>query len=280
MSNLDKLKRIWLNLENTYAASGMKSKRDFLMKYLGYRDGNSGLSKLLAMLQSACEFNNDHEPLPEYKADYEMLTRILNNADKVVQLNMDVEGMYLDSLGDFTFEIQEQHDILPPSFVKEVCSMDIVGAIISRFAGNYYNVGTQQHMVLASINDNAALIQLKFDYQRILTYLVAKVSAGDPSAFDQILFRYLIKNNISQQKFPVNIIFLDDGVFDIVEDNMVLHTNGCKLNDSDVKSVKRSKDRLVYQGVPYELPPYTIYKAKNKTFFGKVYSIYGFKVNE
>lgn len=280
MSNLDKLKKIWLDLENTYAGSGMSSKKDFLMKYLGYRDGTSGLPKLLMMLQRSCEFNEDHEPLPEYKDDYELLNRILNNADKLVQSECDFEEMDLDDIENLYFEQQGQapDNVQIPTTKRNANSINIVSAIIMKFANSHYNVKTKKHMELPCINDKAALVRRNYDYKNIVTYLTTKIACDKSETFDQLLFRYIIKNNVKSKKYPLNIVFLDSSEFDIEDGNIVLHANKELLCSSEnVKSEKRSGDLISYQGFKKCFPEYTIYKGKTKELFDKTYTIIGFK---
>lgn len=282
MNNLDKLKKVWFNLNDQYEASGMGSKREFLMKYLGYRDNSSGLSKLLTVLKQACEFNADHEPLPEYKEDYDALNLILSNADKLVQSGIDIEDIDLDSMKDVTFEEQESVDAKLPSFSKGVNSIDIISAIITKFAKSFYNVKTQKHMTVACINDNAALVQSSGDYQRIVTYLSTKITCDRSKTFDQLLFRYILKNNIMKKKFPVNVLFLDTETFTVDDEgNILLNANNSILCKADtVKVEKRSGDLLSYQGFKRSFPDYTVYRSTSKEVFDKTFTIIGFKYED
>lgn len=279
MSNIEKLKKVWFHLDATYSASGMESKRDFLMKFLGYREGSSGLPKLLGMLQMSCEFNADHEPLPEYKEDYDALQRVLNNADKLVQMGIDIEELNLDDIGELEIEEQGQEDIVVPSFEKVVNSVDVVSAMLTRFAGNYYDAETGKHMILAKMNEHAILLQNKDDYNCALTYLTTKIVAQQATTFDQLVFRWIV-TSCKAGKRPSNVIFLSEAVYDLQGDDMYLTADGSKLNDGKMSISKKTAGKLAYQGIPLESLDYTIYKMRNKSIFGKMYTIYGFKANE
>ena len=278
MGNLDKLKKVWLNLESVYAASGMESKGDFLRKYLGYKGEVSGLPKLLTMLQKSCEFNDDHEPLEEYREDYEKLTCILNNADKLLQSGVDVDAVDLDCIGDLVFETEEQQDIVPPSVVADDNTLSIINAMSLGFAKRYFDVKRGKHMELPVIENGAAMITAVRDYSTICKYLAERVEEGDATFFEKALFRYLIKNNLKTKKYPLNIIFLDGSKFEDVSGDMCLASTGEVLNvDYELNRTMRVKDRFTYKGQQVVLGTYKLYRVRNKSLFGRVYTIIGFK---
>lgn len=281
MGNLDKLKTVWFHLDETYEKSGMTSKKEFLQRYLGYRDGVSGLPKLLTMLQKSCSFNDDHEPLPEFKEDYDSLNLILSNADKLLQSDCDIEGIDLDDLQSLVFDEEEQEDIAPPSFDKIVNNVSIMNAIVTKFSGGYYDARSKRHMVTACVNDDAAMLQNPHDCMSVVTYLTTKISCGKSTLFDQLMFRYLVKNYLSVNKCPTNLIFLDKSQVLLEGGHITLKINQQNIDgEYKVTRHKRTGDKISYREFKMEFPEYEIIETKNKQIFGKVFSIVCFNYED